>query len=112
MVQDKSQLLPLTSTRMTPTLKSTVTNFKQCESFEYQLDYMKEEVPEDVRKVQGGPSNNSKVRESPQTSFEWALDTIMKRKAEYGYFYPLLLELAEINPSAPITNAWPETGAS
>ena len=29
----------------------------------------------------------------------------------YGYFYPLLVELAEVALSAPITNAWPERGA-
>ena len=33
-------------------------------------------------------------------------------KSEYGYFYPLIFELAEVSLSAPITNAWPERGAS
>ena len=33
-------------------------------------------------------------------------------KSEYGYFYPLIVELAEVALSAPITNAWPERGAS
>ena len=33
-------------------------------------------------------------------------------KCEYGYFYPLIVELAKVAPSAPITNAWPERGAS
>ena len=33
-------------------------------------------------------------------------------KSEYGYFYPLIVKLAEVALSAPITNAWPERGAS
>ena len=33
-------------------------------------------------------------------------------KAEYGYFYQLIVELAEVALYAPITNAWPERGAS
>lgn len=33
-------------------------------------------------------------------------------KSEYGYFYPLVIELAEVALSAPITNACPERGAS
>lgn len=33
-------------------------------------------------------------------------------KFEYGYFYPLIVELAEVALSAPITNSWPERGAS
>ena len=33
-------------------------------------------------------------------------------KSEYGYFNPLIVELAKVALSAPITNAWPERGAS
>ena len=33
-------------------------------------------------------------------------------KSEYGNFYPIIVELAEVALSAPITNSWPERGAS
>jgi len=33
-------------------------------------------------------------------------------KSEFGYFFPKLVTLAEISLSAPVTNAWPERGAS
>ena len=33
-------------------------------------------------------------------------------KSEHGYFYSLIVELAEVALSAPITKAWPERGAS
>ncbi|KAK3703202.1 hypothetical protein QZH41_004969 [Actinostola sp. cb2023] len=46
------------------------------------------------------------------TPLEWALQRVMKMKSEYGYFYPLIVHLAEVALSAPITNAWPERGAS
>ena len=49
---------------------------------------------------------------SAPTPLEWALQRVVKMKSEYGYFYPLIVELAEVALSAPITNAWPERGAS
>ena len=33
-------------------------------------------------------------------------------KSEHGYFYSLIVELAKVALSAPITDAWPERGAS
>ena len=33
-------------------------------------------------------------------------------KSEFGCFFPKLVTLAEISMSAPVTNAWPERGAS
>ena len=49
---------------------------------------------------------------SAPTTLEWALQRVLKMKSEYGYFYPLIVELAEVSLSAPITNAWPERDAS
>ena len=49
---------------------------------------------------------------SAPTPLEWGLQRVVKMKSEYGYFYPLIVELAEVALSAPITNAWPERGAS
>ena len=46
------------------------------------------------------------------TPLEWALQRGMKCKSDYGYFYPALVDLAEVALSAPFTNAWPERGAS
>jgi len=40
------------------------------------------------------------------------LQQVVKIKSEYGYFYTLIAKLAEVTLSAPITNAWPERGAS
>ena len=39
------------------------------------------------------------------------MQRVVKMKSEYGYFYPLNVELAEVVLSVPITNAWPERGA-
>lgn len=33
-------------------------------------------------------------------------------KTEFGYFFPKLVDFAEISMSAPVINAWPEHGAS
>ena len=72
--------------------------------FKFDLDAWKSLIP---------PST---VRESSVksslTPLEWALQQLFKMKSEYGYFYPLIVELAEVALSAPITNAWPERGAS
>ena len=46
------------------------------------------------------------------TPTEWALGYILSRKTEYKKHYPLLTHLAEIILSIPVSNAWPERGAS
>lgn len=72
--------------------------------FKFDLDAWKSLVP------------SSKARETrkrvPLPTLEWALQRVVKMKSEYAYFYPLTVEQAEVALSAPITNAWPETGAS
>ena len=49
---------------------------------------------------------------STPTALEWSLKRVFRLKSELGYFYPKIVQLAEVTLSAPITNAWPERGAS
>ena len=46
------------------------------------------------------------------TSTEWALQRFLTHKESYHRSYPLLLQVAEICLSMPVSNAWPERGAS
>ena len=46
------------------------------------------------------------------TSTEWALQRFLRHKESYCRSYPLLLQVAEICLSMPVSNAWPERGAS
>ncbi|XP_068762491.1 zinc finger protein 862-like [Montipora capricornis] len=72
--------------------------------FRFDLDPWKSLVP--PSKARGSSEK------SAPTPIEWALQRVVKMKSEYGYFYPLIVELAEVALSAPITNAWPGRGAS
>ena len=47
-----------------------------------------------------------------ETPSEWATHQTIFRKPEFSYFYPLLVDLAEINLSAPLTYVWPQRGVS
>ena len=49
---------------------------------------------------------------STPVALEWSLKRVFKLKSKFGYFYPKIVQLAEVTLSAPITNAWPERGAS
>jgi len=50
---------------------------------------------------------------SPSTaSTEWALQRFLRQEESYRRSYPLLLHVAEICLSMPVSNAWPERGAS
>ena len=51
--------------------------------------------------------NNLKLKE---TVFDWALQYIVKGFREDNYIY--ICELAKIALITPVTNAWPERGAS
>ena len=72
--------------------------------FKFDLDAWKSLVPPST-------ARGSSEKSAP-TPLEWALQRVGKMKSEYGYFYPLIVKLAEVALSAPITNAWPERGAS
>lgn len=46
------------------------------------------------------------------TPLEWCLSEIMKHKNEYSYMCPYLTKVVEITLTMPLSNAWPERGAS
>ena len=85
--------------------------------FKFDLDSWKSVLSSSVKdkpnegKTTAATSKEVTVQRST-TPLEWSLQRVMKLKSEYGYFYPLIVELAEVALSAPITNAWPERGAS
>lgn len=55
----------------------------------------------------------SKLNKSSIIILKWALQQLLKVESElYGFFYPLIVELAEVVLSATIANAWPQRGAS
>ena len=43
---------------------------------------------------------------STPTALEWSLKRVFKLKSEFGYFYPKIVQLAEVTLSASIANAW------
>jgi len=46
------------------------------------------------------------------TVLEWCLSEVMKCKHEYSYMCPHLVGLVEVILTLPVSNAWPERGAS
>jgi hypothetical protein len=46
------------------------------------------------------------------TPSEWCLTRIVKQKHEYEHMCPKLTRLAELVLMIPVSNAWPEKGAS
>jgi len=46
------------------------------------------------------------------TPTEWSLKRLLSMRTEYGHFYPKLVWITEIILSLPMSNAWPERGAS
>ena len=78
-----------------PSPTTTIKFLATC--FKFDLDAWKSIVP---------PSTawGSNEKSAP-TPLEWALQRVDRMKSVYGYFYPLLVELAEVALSAPITNA-------
>ena len=53
-----------------------------------------------------------KTGESNTTSTQWFLSHLMKSKSEYQPFFGELLLIAEAAITIPVSNAWPERGAS
>ena len=50
--------------------------------------------------------------DSKLTPTEWFLLYLLKRKRSYAPFFPLFLSIAEAVLCIPVSNAWPERGAS
>jgi len=71
------------------------------QNFKFELNSWKKHVPAEVLSLK-----------SNLTPTEWVLKQILSKKQEYKHFYPKLVELAEICMSLPVSNAWPERGAS
>ncbi|XP_078346379.1 zinc finger protein 862-like [Oculina patagonica] len=67
------------------------------EKLKYDLLLWKEQIPQDLGNV---------------TPTEWSLKRLLSMRTEYGHFYPKLVWIAEIIISLPMSNAWPERGAS
>lgn len=76
------------------------------QKFKYNLLQFKDEIPSEVLSP---PSKETLVATSPT---EWCLQKMLSMRATYQHFVPGLLHLAEVCLSLPVSNAWPERGAS
>ena len=66
----------------------------------YDLLSWKEHIPKDT--ADGKKS----------TPTEWSLKRVMAMKSTFGQFYPKFVQVAEAALAIPVSNAWPERGAS
>ena len=53
-----------------------------------------------------------KAGSSTQTPIDWMLTRFISERHTYENFSPVITKLADVIHSAPITNTWPERGAS
>ena len=67
------------------------------EKLKYDLLLWKEEIPQELDNI---------------TPTEWSLKRLLSMCTEYGHFYSKLVWIAEIILPLPMSNAWPERGAS
>ena len=74
--------------------------------FKYSILKLKSEMPADVVK----PPKNKEL--TSQTPTDWLLHHMLSNQSTYSHFVPELLCLAEVCMSLPVSNAWPEHGAS
>ena len=82
-------------------------------NFKHIFKKMKPKVPEEVKEAYQEPKKKKKESEQISvTSLQWLLTEILKEKPTYTYFYPEIMKIIEVVHSAPLTNAWPERGAS
>ncbi|VDI55299.1 Hypothetical predicted protein [Mytilus galloprovincialis] len=87
---------PETKTRKTEKMQS------EWQSFKYHInDVLKPVIPEDVRDGSSKSTNTT----------EWLLLQLL-RNPTFENFYPSLIPIAAAAVAIPITNAWPERGAS
>ena len=68
--------------------------------------YSRSAVPTTKKKTQ------KTGKSSTPTVLEWSLKRVFNLKSEFSYFYPKIVQLAEVTLSAANTNAWPARGAS
>ena len=72
--------------------------------FKYNLLQLKSEIPVHVLNPQKNLTSS--------TPTEWLLNHLLLMRHSYQHFYPNLVQIAEICLSLPVSNAWPERGAS
>lgn len=68
----------------------------QCQA-NAEWEKLKGEIPEELENV---------------TPKEWCLRRLLSMRTDFGHFYLKLIWIAEIILSLPVSNAWPERGAS
>ena len=83
--------------------------------FKFDLLAWKDDIPTSVKRKynhSAAPTAGRKTQKTGEsftlTALEWSLKRVFKLKSEFGYFYPKIVQLAEVTLSSPITNAWPE----
>lgn len=79
--------------------------------FKYDLLQWKPQIPNSLL---NSPRSTDKREHNlvQETPTEWALKRLLRSKSAYGPVYPKLLHIAEVCLSMPVSNAWPERGAS
>ena len=80
----------------------------ECEwkKFKYNLLQLKSETSQDILHP---PQNQNLISVTPT---EWALHQMLSQCSTHQHFMLGLLQIAEVCLSLPISNAWPERGAS
>lgn len=74
------------------------------QKLKYNFLQMREDIPPEIAK----PTNNMMTK-SPT---EWLLERMLSMRSTYQHFFPEMLRIAEVCLSLPVSNAWPERGAS
>ena len=75
--------------------------------FKYNLLGLRSQLPPEI-----AHPNGSKTLCKSKTPSEWLLEHMLSMQSTYQHLCPCLLELAEVCLSLPVSNAWPERGAS
>jgi len=81
----------------------------------YELLKWKADIPEtllgkrNAERPDGKHKNSNLIKDTPT---EWAIKRLLRSKSAYGPVYPKLLHIADVCLSTPVSNAWPERGAS
>lgn len=71
--------------------------------------HMKYHVNDNIKKI---IPTEVKSSSSKTTTTEWSLLHLLKSKSSFVTFFPLLLYIAEVVVSLPVSTAWPERGDS
>lgn len=74
------------------------------QKLKYNFLQLREDIPPEIAK----PTNNMMTK-SPK---EWLLERMLSLRSTYQHFFPGMLRIAEVCLSLPVSNAWPERGAS